>query len=870
MTKLRPLVLLIALAAPFKTSFAADYTETFNTAPPQGWTVAVGTWAVDDGGTYHSTALGPADITAYDGGSWATDFIYHAKINNGGNDAGNLVGAVFNYQDANNYYAVKFAPVGQLPAPPQAYLQKVFQGTTTTIAQASYSGGGPNVWFDVDVIRIGTGTTVKVNGTPVFNNITQNELGAGEIGLITSFSDARFDNVSLTGGLRDPMKWPFAGTSIWNMPIGANAVYAPANLPPLPFNGTYHSAAVGPADITRYDGGSWATNFTYHVRISNGFSNAGNLMGAVYNYQDPNNYYAVKFAPTGGNNAQLINVIGGTTTSAAPDSHYDGGGQDVWFDVDVIRSGTSTTVKVNGVTVFDNVVQNELGAGNIALITTFADGRFDNVAFTDTSSGASFSENFDSGFANGWTSAGGTWKVDGDSVDPDYWLGLPWVDWDIIVLTPTAPLTDIYFNSAGWTQGANRCPSDLPPDLLFQLPIPNDFIVPNGGGNNSTAFLKPDWRTLIQTQPFARCVAGTPGTTLTRPSQFPPVDLYADGIRGSHGGSGLSAIGGSLRVGELRPTSQAPRHALKVSFDSAHVLYNCEPSPFNDPARTPADCFRWPADTADGRAQEHLGGYGTINPNNRDNPAMKMGALLAVPASVDLATLGLETPPAMQLAWTLQNYGAYIDDSAGMISFVIGAEMDGPDGLSFKQQFQNDWGFPIMQFAGENSPWSRDMQRLMVALRVVDNNNETNIGGGGTPRQPLAPPLAVTRSEEGTATKTGPWATFFSDTGLFSGRTMVASDVTGSTATFSFTGTAVSWIGVKCNVCGNASVSIDGGAPTTVDTADSGALDSHASEAVFYASGLATGVSHTITISVAGTTTSGGTNIAVDAFDVMP
>jgi len=36
---------------------------------------------------------------------------------------------------------------------------------------------------------------------------------------------------------------------------------------------------------------------------------------------------------------------------------------------------------------------------------------------------------------------------------------------------------------------------------------------------------------------------------------------------------------------------------------------------------------------------------------------------------------------------------------------------------------------------------------------------------------------------------------------------------------FSFTGTAVSWIGVKCNVCGIAAVSIDGGVPITVNTA---------------------------------------------------
>src|SRR5882757_1375884 len=92
MAKLRPLVLLIALAVPFKTSLAADYTETFDSGTAQGWTAAVGAWAVD-GGTYHSTAVGPADITVYGGGSWSTDFIYHAKINNGFNSTGNLAGA---------------------------------------------------------------------------------------------------------------------------------------------------------------------------------------------------------------------------------------------------------------------------------------------------------------------------------------------------------------------------------------------------------------------------------------------------------------------------------------------------------------------------------------------------------------------------------------------------------------------------------------------------------------------------------------------------------------------------------------------------------------------------------------------------------
>ena len=41
------------------------------------------------------------------------------------------------------------------------------------------------------------------------------------------------------------------------------------------------------------------------------------------------------------------------------------------------------------------------------------------------------------------------------------------------------------------------------------------------------------------------------------------------------------------------------------------------------------------------------------------------------------------------------------------------------------------------------TPWARDMDRLFGALAVVDNNAAGAIGGGGTPLQPPAPPLAI-------------------------------------------------------------------------------------------------------------------------------
>jgi hypothetical protein len=309
-----------------------------------------------------------------------------------------------------------------------------------------------------------------------------------------------------------------------------------------------------------------------------------------------------------------------------------------------------------------------------------------------------------------------------DNPAPGRWVRMPQADEEHIVLRPTAPLTTIRHSNAGWRNGASRCAATG--GALMQVPMPSDYVVPSNIENSVAAFLLPDGRTIAQTQPFARCTAGSYATSWVT---FPNVDLYGDGRTGAHGGSGLSAIGGSLRVGELRPGGQGPSHALKVNVYATQALYKCT---------TQADCFRWPASSADSSA---VGRYGTDG--NNMNTAMKMGALLALPSTLNIASLGLETEPAKQLAWTLQNYGAYIVDDTGAPQFAFNTE-NGPDG-SFKAQFQTDYGFPFEQLVqnASTSPWVRDVQRLVQALNVVNNNSPSSIGGGGTPRQPLAAPL---------------------------------------------------------------------------------------------------------------------------------
>ena len=131
---------------------------------------------------------------------------------------------------------------------------------------------------------------------------------------------------------------------------------------------------------------------------------------------------------------------------------------------------------------------------------------------------------------------------------------------------------------------------------------------------------------------------------------------------------------------------------------------------------------------------------------------------------------------------------------------------------------------------------------------------------------------APTRSEESAATL-APAASWSGVTSASTGVTLsgdfavIAPDA-GATATFSFSGTGVSWIGFKCERCGIATVHLDGAVVATVDTY--APTRPASSSAMFSSTGLAAG-SHTLVIEVTGTSNaaSAGSFIVVDAFDVM-
>jgi hypothetical protein len=266
------------------------------------------------------------------------------------------------------------------------------------------------------------------------------------------------------------------------------------------------------------------------------------------------------------------------------------------------------------------------------------------------------------------------------------------------------------YSPGAWGEG--RCTGTKPMELW--LPIPHDLIVqdatsqPYSTPNNASAFLMPDGQTLVQLEPLARC---QPGGSIYG-WRFPDVDIYGEGIGGAHFGSGLSAIGGSIRKGEL--TSNQPiHHALKVLLWGVKYYYYSHFLPG----------YRWPADRADANAAKQYHGQ---------NPALMQGALLAIHPSQTEESLNLQTPAAKKLFHALQDYGAYVVDDAGWDAHYLAMERGVVD------EFRNTFGY---DFEGKSGQFYDDFMKLFQALQIVDNNTASSVGGGGIPRVALAPPI---------------------------------------------------------------------------------------------------------------------------------
>ena len=283
-----------------------------------------------------------------------------------------------------------------------------------------------------------------------------------------------------------------------------------------------------------------------------------------------------------------------------------------------------------------------------------------------------------------------------------------------------------------------RCYEPNDAEMGVETFFPDAAIVPDIDSayqpNNAVAILQPDGRTLVSFNAIARCVAG--GPVYGAPTSNVIEDIYGAGITGGHGGSGLSSIGGSVRRGELIGANPLT-HALKVNVYCARYC-SATVGPGGGPG------YRWPAIASDQFCGAQACGYGGAVPD------VMMGSMLAVPpelnessANVVLpgcdATGGLTTDVGRKLFRALQDYGAYIADDAAWDVYSLDVE------AGVQQEVQAKYGIDLngasANSVGANREFWCDWNRIFLNLKVVTNNSPDSIGGGGTPRVPLAAPI---------------------------------------------------------------------------------------------------------------------------------
>ena len=293
----------------------------------------------------------------------------------------------------------------------------------------------------------------------------------------------------------------------------------------------------------------------------------------------------------------------------------------------------------------------------------------------------------------------------------------------VLRMKKSDPLQQAYVPSKWFDTDIPRCSGRERIDL--QLRLPDDYIVPDIGNspygrtpNSTFAFVLPNGRKVLSGA-VARCEEGGP-VYLVPHMKYPnniknlTTDLYTDGYNGGgHGATKMSAFGGLLRAGEL--TNDEPiRHVLKLMIWSRHLYHDAS-------EKTPG--YRWPARAADRYAPERYKGT---------NPALQMGSLVAIRPDVQESSLGLETKAGRKMFRALRDYGAYLTEDPNWNAHAVTIAEDA------YTEFEETYGYSLEE---RNTPWARDLNRLVSELSVVKNNYPDSVGGGGEPRQPLAPPL---------------------------------------------------------------------------------------------------------------------------------
>jgi len=286
-----------------------------------------------------------------------------------------------------------------------------------------------------------------------------------------------------------------------------------------------------------------------------------------------------------------------------------------------------------------------------------------------------------------------------------------------IVTSENDPLTP-WYNQGWWGNPGGEAHCNITGHFVRNISFPANLTVQEYGNNNAAALLQPDNHSIINTQPLYRCHPGSPVLSILNSDKIGKDDiLYSNGTWGAHGGSGLSSIGGTIRLGELLPSSPPIRHALKLQLDASVYYYGQRPG------------YVWPALNCDGYA------FNPVDPHHYggNDIYLSPGSLLAIPSNL---TVNVTTVPGQKLLFTLKNYGGYLCDDTYGNRGTFNTEHGVTD------EFHQAYGYQFNASPqGLSSEWYHDLLNLFQSLHIVINNKNDSIGGGGSPLQPPAPPL---------------------------------------------------------------------------------------------------------------------------------
>ena len=271
------------------------------------------------------------------------------------------------------------------------------------------------------------------------------------------------------------------------------------------------------------------------------------------------------------------------------------------------------------------------------------------------------------------------------------------------------PMRPVYFPGSPYRATGTKL------SWLKETRVPDGFLVgditlqPYSTPNNCSALIHFPSGDIVQLEPTTRLQPTGPIWG------FPLIgeNIYGEGEKGSHYGAGLSALGGSIRPGELTGTEPI-RHALKLLLQASKYLYRGVP----DGPGPKGFGFHWPAICCDGDAHNppEKDGYGGTDPN------IAQGSLIALDPKLDLATLHLSDPRAIKIAEALRDYGAYIVDDTAWPNYALGVNSEA-----------------VPEF---NAIPQDELQRVIAACSVVTNTSPSAKKGPGAPRVSLLPELA--------------------------------------------------------------------------------------------------------------------------------